>query len=152
MNMGIKITGIDTPFGGVSWEFTETAKSGIQDLFFFLEAKRILVSPIDMEIKSWCEQSAIEIRNKLTELLSRHDFNVETVEAIRCMVSACNTFLDDMSRVDEQGIIYKNGNGDWENDTFSIGMKKYRNFFREKINWLSEKYGLVFIKEIPEEY
>lgn len=150
--MGIKITGIDTPFGGVSWEFTETAKSGIQDLFFFLEAKRILVNPADMEIKSWCEQSAIEIRNKLTELLSQHGFNTETTDTMRYMVNACNTFLDDMNRVNVQGIIYKNGNGDWENATFSIAMKKYRSAFREKITWLSEKYNIEFVKEIPEEY
>ena len=38
--MGIKITGIDTPFGGVSWEYTETSKNGIQELFYYLETKR----------------------------------------------------------------------------------------------------------------
>lgn len=71
---------------------------------------------------------------------------------MRSMVNACNTFLDDMNRVNEQGIIYKNGNGDWANVTFSIAMKKYRKTFREKISLLSEKYGIKFIKEIPEEY
>lgn len=150
--MGIKITGIDTPFGGVSWEFTETAKSGIQELFFFLESKRVLVNPIEMEIKSWCEQSAIEIKKKLTELLSQYSFNAETIEAIRHMVNACNTFLDDLNKVSEQGIIYKNSNGDWANANFSIAMKKFRNIFREKISWLSDKYQIEFVKEIPEEY
>jgi len=50
--MGIKITGIDTPFGGLSWVSTGTAKSEIEGLFFFLESKRILINPTDMEIKS----------------------------------------------------------------------------------------------------
>ncbi|WP_035316950.1 DUF6650 family protein [Clostridium sp. MSTE9] len=150
--MGIKITGIDTPFGGVSWEFTETDKSGIQELFFFLEAKRLLVNPIEMEIKSWCEQSAIEIKNKLTQLLSQYSFNAETIETMRHMVNACNTFLDDLNKVSEQGIIYKNSNGDWANANFSIAMKKFRNIFREKISWLSDKYQIEFVKEIPKEY
>ena len=90
--MGIKITGIDTPFGGVSWEVTETAKSGVQNLLFFLEAKRILVNPIEMEIKSWCEESAIEIKNKLTELLSHYDFDAETIDTMRYMVMLAIVF------------------------------------------------------------
>ena len=51
--MGIRITGIDVPFGGISWEYTETEKQAIQKLFFFLESKRLLTNPIEMEIKQW---------------------------------------------------------------------------------------------------
>jgi len=148
--MEIEITGIDTPFGGLSWVSTGTAKSEIEGLLFFLESKRILINPTDMEIKSWCEESAIEIKNKLISLRIHYDFNPETVDTIRDMVSACNSFLDDMNRVNPQGIIYKNNNGDWENATFSTAMKKLHKTFREKILWLSKKYKIDFSKEIPE--
>ena len=47
--MGIRITSASTPIGGISWEFTETKKKGIKDLFLFLESKRILVNPKEME-------------------------------------------------------------------------------------------------------
>jgi len=57
-----------------------------------------------------------------------------------------------MNRINQQGIIYKNNAGDWENASFSIAMKKYRKVFREKILQLSEKYKIEFTKEIPEEY
>lgn len=50
--MGIKITGVSVPFGGVSWEYTEPEKKYIQDLFFYLESKRVLTNPMDMEIKA----------------------------------------------------------------------------------------------------
>ena len=30
--MGIRITGINVPFGGISWEYTETEKQEIQKL------------------------------------------------------------------------------------------------------------------------
>lgn len=35
--MGIRITGVSAPIGGISWEFTETKKKGIKDLFLFLD-------------------------------------------------------------------------------------------------------------------
>ena len=39
--MGVRITGIDTPLGGISWEYTEAEKNSIQEIFFFLESKRL---------------------------------------------------------------------------------------------------------------
>ena len=63
--MGIRITGIDVPFGGISWEYTETEKQAIQKLFFFLESKRLLTNPIEMEIKQWCIESALEIKRRI---------------------------------------------------------------------------------------
>ena len=150
--MGIKFTGIDTPFGGVSWEYTENESNGIKELFYFLEAKRVLVNPADMEKVSWCGQSSIEIRNKLTELLSKYSFSNDSVNDFRDMVNACNAFLDNMEKVDEQGILYKNGNGDWESINFSKAMKQFRKVFREKIALLSERYRVEFSKVIPEEY
>lgn len=150
--MGIRITGIDTPFGGISWEYTETEKKGIQELFFFLESKRILVNPIEMEIKQWCIESALDIKRKLTELLSQYGFSENTVECIRSMITACNTFLDRLSSVKETGIIYKNSNGDWANSAFSSAMKQFRKSFRDNISLLSYAYNLKFYKKIPEDY
>lgn len=150
--MGIRITGLDTPFGGVSWEYTESAKKGVQELFYFLEAKRILTNPAEMEVGHWCEESAIQIRNKLTELLSNHNFNNETITCFRVMVDSCNSFLDEMSCVTQQGIIYKNGNGDWEDTNFSRAMKKFRKSFRDNIKVLSNGYQLEFRNTIPEKF
>lgn len=33
--MGIRITGIDVPFGGISWEYTETEKQGNSKVILF---------------------------------------------------------------------------------------------------------------------
>ena len=150
--MGIKITGVSVPFGGVSWEYTEPEKKYIQDLFFYLESKRVLTNPMDMEIKAWCEQSAIEIRNTLDSVLSKADYHQDTINCIRSMMNACNVFLDDMRKVDITGIIYKNNHGDWEHSGYSAAMKKFRKVFRDNIQFLSSAYGLEFPKEIPEEY
>ena len=37
--MGVRITGIDTPLGGISWEYTEAEKNSIQEIFFFRKIK-----------------------------------------------------------------------------------------------------------------
>lgn len=124
--MSIKITGIDTPFGGVSWEYTETSKRGVQELFYYLETKRILTNPMEMEIKEWCSQSAIEMKKEIASILSKYKFNADTISRLRIMINACNTFLDDLTLVNRPGIIYKSNNGDWEDLRFSKAMKKFR--------------------------
>ena len=32
--MGIKINGVSIPVGGISWEYTESKKKGIQEMFY----------------------------------------------------------------------------------------------------------------------
>lgn len=150
--MGIRITGIDVPFGGISWEYTETEKKLIQKLFFFLESKRLLTNPIEMEIKQWCIESALEIKRELVSILSECNFSKDTTDCIRSMISACNDFLDRLDNVEEAGIIYKNQNGDWANSAFSSAMKQFRNVFRENISLLSSVYGISFTQIIPTEY
>ncbi len=150
--MGIKINGISIPVGGISWEYTESKKKGIQEIFYYLESKRILTNPIEMEIKEWSEKSAIEIKNKLVETLSKYEYDQITAKTIKAMVDACNEFLDDMLKVDTSGIIYKNSQRDWCDMRYSVAMKKFRGNFRYNIKLLTEVYEIQFLKEIPEEY
>lgn len=148
--MGVRITGIDTPFGGVSWEYTETAKHGIQELFYFLETKRVLTNPIEMEKKDWCSRSAIEIKTKIAEVLGKYHFNAETISCLRSMADACNSFLDCLDVVPNEDIIYKNSSGDWENIIYSKAMRTFRAVLKEKIELLSTAYNLQFTRNIPD--
>lgn len=63
--MGIKLNGISVPIGGISWEYTESGQKGIQEMFYYLESKRLLINPKEMENKEWSEKSAIEIKISL---------------------------------------------------------------------------------------
>ena len=73
--MGIKLNGISVPIGGISWEYTESGQKGIQEMFYYLESKRLLINPKEMEKKEWSEKSAIEIKNKLVDILSRYKYD-----------------------------------------------------------------------------
>lgn len=150
--MGIKIKGVSIPVGGISWEYTESKKKGIQEMFYYLESKRILTNPMEMEIKEWSEKSAIEIKNKLVEILSKYEYDRVTVKIIKAMIDTCNEFLDDMQKFDTSGIIYKNSKKDWCDMRYSAAMKKFRKSFRDNIKLLTEEYEIEFLKEIPEEY
>ena len=108
--MGIKLNGISVPIGGISWEYTESGQKGIQEMFYYLESKRLLINPKEMEKKEWSEKSAIEIKNKLVDILSRYKYDQNIITIIKQMVDACNEFLDNMQRVEVRGILYKNCN------------------------------------------
>lgn len=150
--MGIKITGFDTPFGGVSWEYTENERKGIQNLFFYLESKRILINPESMEIKEWCVASALDIKQMLVNYLTQYNSPDDTVTCIRSMIAACNNLLDQLNTINEHGILYKNHNGDWENIIFSSAMKQFHTTFRKSLSQLSSIYNLSFNQTIPEQY
>lgn len=147
--MGFRITGLDTPIGGVSWEYTDSEKKGIQQLFDYLETKRLLINPIEMEIKDWCISSAIEIKHEIYEINVKFDFKNDTKSITKTMIDACNTFLDDLQNVKNSGIIYKS-NVDWEDIVFSKAMKKFRKQFKDSIDCLSNNVGITFNKSIPD--
>lgn len=150
--MGIKLNGISVPIGGISWEYTESGQKGIQEMFYYLESKRLLINPKEMEKKEWSEKSAIEIKNKLVDILSRYKYDQNIITIIKQMVDACNEFLDNMQRVEVRGILYKNLQSDWEDLEYGVAMKKFRKIFRDNIKLLAETYNITFSKEIPKEY
>lgn len=150
--MGIKLNGISVPIGGISWEYTESGQKGIQEMFYYLESKRLLINPKEMEKKEWSEKSAIEIKNKLVDILSRYKYDQNIITTIKQMVDACNEFLDNMQRVEVRGILYKNLQSDWEDLEYGVAMKKFRKIFRDNIKLLAETYNITFSKEIPKEY
>lgn len=131
--MGIKLNGISVPIGGISWEYTESGQKGIQEMFYYLESKRLLINPKEMENKEWSEKSAIEIKNKLVDILSRYKYDQNIITIIKQMVDACNEFLDNMQRVEVRGILYKNLQSDWEDLEYGVAMKKFRKIFPEII-------------------
>ena len=63
--MGFEINGFSTSLGGISWNKTSSSKELFAHLLLFLESKRILVNPIEMELKDWCIESVLDIKKQL---------------------------------------------------------------------------------------
>ena len=149
--MRYELNGISTPVGGVSWSKTATGRELFVRLFLFLESKRILVNPIEMENKEWCIESVLEIKTTLVSLTQGVSLKDYELHILRSLIDACNQFLNTVSPLELPSIIYKSGDN-WENLSFDRAMKQLRNSFRQEIEKVEKKYKLCFAKDIPEEY
>lgn len=150
--MGMKINGVSIPIFGISWEYTESEKTAIKNLFIFLESKRLLVDPIKMELPDECALSAIEIKKFIVDLLINYTFSIDTENCLKSMLDSCNEYLNGLKLKERDHIIYKNQQGDWFDAKFSMIMKKFRSIFRNNIEVLSNNFNLTFNKKIPQEY
>jgi hypothetical protein len=150
--MVVRINGVSSPIGGISWEYTENEKRQIQKLFYFLESKRLLINPADMELPYQCAQSAVEIKKFVIGLLCDFKFSKDTELHLKELCDACNDFLNELNWQQRPQIIYKNNAGDWVDSNFSKIMKTFREVFRANITYMGGKYGLLFDKDIPEKY
>ena len=73
--MKYRINSISVPFGGISWEQYTTEKDRIEYLFFYLESKRILTNPIEMELPDQCVHSVLKIKAELVNIAKDFDFS-----------------------------------------------------------------------------
>ncbi len=149
--MGFELNGFSTSLGGISWNKTTSSKEMFAHLLFFLESKRILVNPIELEFKDWCIESVLEIKQQLvnvTQELKLKDFDANI---IRNLIDTCNIYLDTVTPMNLSGIIYKK-DGCWEDLSFDRAMKAFRSSFKQEIEKIEKKYRLKFHKIIPENF
>ena len=78
-----RLTGISTPFGGASWQPAELEVAGARRVIAFLEDRRVLYDPCQMEIPDHCVRSVIEIRHCLTEELGKLEGRTELSASLR---------------------------------------------------------------------
>lgn len=149
--MRYELNGISTPFGGVSWNRKMTGKDLFSRLFLYLESKRILINPVEMEKKEWCIESALEIKSSLVTLTEGILLSEYDLQSLRAMIDACNCFLDTVTPLSLPAIIFKNGDK-WEDLNFDSAMKRFRSVFRDEISLIEDRYRLHFTKEIPKQY
>ena len=144
-------TGINGFGGGISWERYVTSNDRFKHLLLFLESKRILTNPTEMEIADWCVRSVLEIKETLVSITKDIEFSEKEINIIRNMIDACNEYLDLVNPKCDSGIIYKNGNS-WADASFDAAMKGFRKAFRDSISEVETNYNIKFKKIIPEEF
>jgi hypothetical protein len=92
------LTGISTPVFGISWNPPESDREIIRKLITFLEDRRALYNPYDMETPVWVMHSVLEIRKKLTDTLMQLDKDSDIVPHLQAMRAACRKFMDETER------------------------------------------------------
>lgn len=88
------ITGLSCPLFGVQWNAPAVEADEAKNIILFLEDKRVLFNPANMEDSSHCAQSVIQIRNELTRVLQTLPSNSNLAKSMKCMRRACQGFSD----------------------------------------------------------
>jgi hypothetical protein len=88
------LTGFSTPIFGVSWNPPAGKRDIVRRLIAFLEDRRVLYQPYDLEYGPWVSDSILEIRRELTNILKACPEEPELVEPLRAMRAACRKYLD----------------------------------------------------------
>lgn len=89
-------TGLSLPVvGGVQWNPPESQRAIARRVIRFLEDRRVLYVPHDVEIAEYCAQSVLEIRQMLTTELGNLDESCgQLYYSLQAMRLACRRFLD----------------------------------------------------------
>jgi len=136
-----KITGISCPFFGVSWNPSKTDREKIKKWLVYLEDRRLLFNPFHLEVPIWISESIIDIRAKITDLISEFDDNSEVIEILRTMRSACRRYLDQTYKLQSKGFMER---------VIIQNLIELRSVFGVCIAKLSIMYGIDLEEEITE--
>jgi hypothetical protein len=88
------LTGFSTPLFGVSWNPPRFEVNVADDLMTFLEDRRALYNPLEMEEPRHVVASVQQIRQRLTEDLQKIDRDSELANLLRTMRAACRAFMN----------------------------------------------------------
>ena len=137
-----RITGISCPFFGVSWTPPKSEREIAKRIISFLEDRRVLYSPYEMEMPSHCVESIIDIRRYLTQEIGSIPNGTEIEASLRALRAACRKFLDkiQIDNIEDRYIRppYSNVNS-W---IFLSGLGELRGVFGIHIAKIAVSYGI----------
>ena len=93
-----RITGISIPVFGVSWNPPKLEKQLAEKVIIYLEDKRILYNPYELEVPKHGIESINQIRAFLTEQLYDVERDSELSNILRAMRDACRKLLDMLTK------------------------------------------------------
>ena len=92
--MARRLTGISCPIFGVSWNPGEAKVTYARQTLTYLEDRRVLYAPWNVEVPEHCVESILDIRRTLTGLLGQLDDHDDDIAPhLRAMRAACRQFL-----------------------------------------------------------
>ena len=135
-----RLTGISSPIFGVSWNPENTSEDVARRVVSFLEDRRILYNPSEMEDPHHCVESVLGIREFLTEQISQSTQD-ELTGSLKAMRLACRKFLDLVGKRDEL-TRFGGSHGHWVSWQFNGAVGELRGVFGIHIAKIAGMYGL----------
>jgi hypothetical protein len=142
-----RLTGVSCPVFGVSWNPPEAEIAVARRVLAYLEDRRVLYRPFDMEVAQHCIESVVEIRKFLTDEIAKLAAAKEIAQTLRGMRAACRKFLDESRGSRGPGIHRRRFQGPWD-DRFSDALGELRGIFGIHVARLAAEYGLDIEDEL----
>ncbi|MCP3879983.1 MAG: hypothetical protein GY701_16560 [Sulfitobacter sp.] len=138
-----RVTGFSTPIFGVSWEPGEAEVTAARRVITFLEDRRVLFEPTELEQPEHCVMSVIEIRRFLTELLGSLGDDEDLAPHLVAMRAACRRFVTVAQGLEDRGSElmkpWMNGTPAW---TFNSALGELRGVVGVHVAQIATKFGL----------
>jgi hypothetical protein len=139
-----RLTGISIPVFGISWTPPASERDAAKRVVTFLEDRRVLYNPSELEMPEHCVMSVIDIRRHLTDELQKIDGDGELAKQLRAMRAACRKFLDTVHAPNEYYEIVEHGlsRGHFASWVFGSALGELRGVFGLHLAQIAAAYGL----------
>ena len=137
-----RLTGISCPIFGVSWNPVEVEVTKARRIISFLEDRRVLYDPSQVEIPRYCVESVLEIRRFLTDEIGGLTFDNELAKDLRGMRAACRKFLGAVQNDDRDIVVFANHQGHYASWIFIGALGEMRGVFGIHIARIALQYGI----------
>lgn len=124
-----RLTGISTPIIGVSWQPAGSETAAARRVVAFLEDRRVLYNPGEMEVPAHCVSSVLQIRHFLTAEIGSLGGKSELGASLRAMRAACRKFLDAVGGEDSEIALHAREPGHYASWTFYGALGEMRGVF-----------------------
>lgn len=142
-----RITGISCPFFGVSWNPPESERKIAKRVITYLEDRRVLYSPYEIEVPMHCVDSVIEIRRNLTNELGSITKDSEIEKSLRALRAACRKFLAKVGNSKDPRYL-RQPFGNIDSWIFISGLGELRGVFGIHIAKIAVSYGIDIEKDL----
>ncbi|WP_281184082.1 DUF6650 family protein [Trichlorobacter lovleyi] len=88
-----RVNGLSCPIFGAQWVPSEAECAVARRVLAFLEDRRVLYVPSEMELPHHCVESILQIRQFLTTEIGKLEADRELTLSLRAMRAACRKFL-----------------------------------------------------------
>lgn len=89
-----RLTGFSTPFGGISWQPEESEEQSARRVIAYLEDRRILYDPFEVEVPEYGAESVLDIRRFVTSEIGALGAQSPLADNLRAIRAACRKFLN----------------------------------------------------------
>ena len=138
-----RLTGLSCPVFGISWNPSEDEATIAARIIRYLEDRRVLFNPSEMEQPSHCVESAIKIRAYLTSEMQCMNADSRLFEYTKAMRIAARKFTDRMESPKDKNFLSHARHWDhWASWTFASALGEMRGTFGTMIAQIAAAYGL----------